>query len=118
MEGIRASNPTSTTERREALTAEFIRNDFDIRKLMRTICQSRTYQLSIVRNKWNEDATINFSHAAPRRLSAEQIVDALAEATGAKVQFAGLPMGMRADPPSDGEVTGYDFLTLFGCADT
>ncbi len=114
VDDIRASNPPSNPELLEALTAEFIRNDFDIRKLMRTICQSRTYQLSIVRNKWNEDDTINFSHAAPRRLSAEQIVDALAVATGAKVQFAGLPMGMRAVQVPDGVVTGNDFLALFG----
>jgi hypothetical protein len=114
VDDIRASNPPSNPELLEALTAEFIRNDFDIRKLMRTICQSRAYQLSIVRNKWNEDDTINFSHAAPRRLSAEQIVDALAVATGAKVQFAGLPMGMRAVQVPDGVVTGNDFLALFG----
>ena len=73
-----------------ALTAEFIRSDFDLKKLMRLICQSRAYQLSIVKNKWNEDDTINFSHAHPRRLSAEQMVDALAMATGTKVTLAGV----------------------------
>src|SRR5207247_7317242 len=78
------------------------------------ICQSRTYQLSIVKNKWNEDDTINFSHANPRRLSAEQMVDALSVATGTKIHFNGVPTGMRAVQIPDGMVSGNDFLTLFG----
>ncbi len=49
---------------------------------MRTICLSRTYQLSIASNKWNEDDKTNFSHAQPRRLSAEQLLDAVQIATG------------------------------------
>src|SRR6266700_1692320 len=114
VDDIRAGNPPSNPELLNALTTYFVENRFDLRKLMRLICQSRTYQLSIVRNKWNEDDTINFSHALPRRLSAEQIVYALAVATGAKVQFAGLPMGMRAVQVPDGVVTGNDFLALFG----
>ncbi len=114
VDDIRASNPPSNPELLEALTGEFIKNDFDIRKLMRLICQSRTYQLSIVKNKWNEDDTINFSHADPRRLSAEQMVDALAMVTGTKVTLAGVPTGMRAAQIPDGMVAGNDFLTLFG----
>jgi len=96
------------------LTAEFIKTGFDVRQLMRVICRSRTYQLSIVKNKWNEDDMINFSHANPRRLSAEQLVDALALATGSKINLAGVPTGMRAVQIPDGMVTGNDFLLLFG----
>jgi len=114
VDDIRASNPPSNPELLDALTAEFVKSDFDMRKLMRLICLSRTYQLSIVKNKWNQDDTINFSHAAPRRLSAEQMVDALAMATGTKVALAGVPTGMRAAQIPDGMVAGNDFLTLFG----
>jgi len=81
---------------------------------MRTICQSRTYQLSIIPNKWNEDDTINFSHASPRRLSAEQMLDAVAVATGVRPQFSGMPVGMRPVEIPDGLVAGNDFLALFG----
>jgi hypothetical protein len=114
VDDIRASNPPSNPELLDALTAKFVKDGFDLRKLMKAICQSRTYQLSIVKNKWNEDDTINFSHAHPRRLSAEQMVDALALATGTKVKLAGVPSGMRAAQIPDGMVAGNDFLQLFG----
>ncbi len=114
VDDIRASNPASNPELLDALTADFVASGFDLKKLMRTICQSRAYQLSIVKHKWNEDDRINFSHAHPRRLSAEQIVDALAAATGTKINFAGVPSGMRAMQIPDGMVVGNDFLTLFG----
>ena len=114
VDDIRASNPPSNPELLDALTAKFVKDGFDLRKLMKTICQSRTYQLSIVKNKWNEDDTINFSHAHPRRLSAEQMVDALALATGTKPTLAGIPSGMRAAQIPDGMVAGNDFLQLFG----
>jgi hypothetical protein len=114
VDDIRASNPPSNPELLDALTAKFVKDGFDLRKLMKAICQSRTYQLSIVKNKWNEDDTINFSHAHPRRLSAEQMVDALARATGTKPKLAGVPAGMRAAQIPDGMVAGNDFLQLFG----
>jgi len=96
------------------LTADFLKNGFDIRKLMRTICLSRTYQESFVPNKWNEDDRNNFSHAVPRRLSAEQLFDAVGLATGVRPNFNGLPQGMSAMEAPDGNVGGNEFLTLFG----
>ena len=114
VDDIRGSNPPSNGPLLDALTDEFVRNGFDLRKLMRTICQSRAYQESIIPNQWNADDRINFSHALPRRLSAEQLVDAVAVSTGTKVSFAGLPKGMRAVDVPDGLVEGNDFLTLFG----
>src|ERR1043166_7320170 len=55
VDDIRGGNPPSNPELLDALTAEFIKSNFDVRALMRTICQSRTYQLSIITNKWNEE---------------------------------------------------------------
>ena len=114
VDDIRASNPASNPALLEALTEDFLRSGFNVQQLMRTICRSRTYQLSINKNKWNEDDTINFSHANPRRLSAEQLVDAVAVATGHRPSFAGLPTGFRAVEVPDGKVVGNDFLSLFG----
>jgi hypothetical protein len=114
VDDIRASNPPSNPELLEALTEDFVRNGFDSRKLMRAICLSRTYQSSIHPNKWNEDDLVNFSHALPRRLSAEQIVDALAVATGHRPKFPGMPDGLRAVEIPNGMVEGNEFLTLFG----
>jgi hypothetical protein len=114
VDDIRGSNPASNLALLDALSADFVKSGYDIKKLMRTICQSRTYQLSIVKNKWNEDDTRNFAHAAPRRLSAEQLSDSVALVTGSKSKFPGVPAGTRAADVADGLVAGNDFLSLFG----
>jgi hypothetical protein len=114
VDDIRSSNPPSNAGLLAALTDEFSKGDLDVKKLMRAICLSRTYQLSIRPNKWNDDDKINFSHALPRRLSAEQLQDAVAACTGHRPNLPGLPAGMRSVQLPDGMVAGNDFLTLFG----
>jgi len=114
VDDIRTSNPPSNPALLDALTADFLESGFNTKHLMRTICTSRTYQLSMIPNKWNEDDKSNFSHARPRRLSAEQLIDAVAVATGAKPHFTGVPVGMKSVELPDGMVAGDDFLTLFG----
>lgn len=114
VDDIRASNPPSNPALLDALTEEMIKSGFNAKQFMRNICLSRTYQLSIVKNKWNEDDSMNFSHAIPRRLSAEQLLDAMAMATGKRPQITGLPKDMRSVEIPDGLVTGNDFLSLFG----
>jgi hypothetical protein len=114
VDDIRGSNPPSNPELLEALKDDFVKSGFDVRHLMRNICLSRTYQLSINKNKWNEDDNVNFSHAIPRRLTAEQMLDAIAIATGDRPKFKGMPAGMRPAELPDGIVAGNDFLALFG----
>ena len=114
VDDVRAGNPPSNPALLEALTAEFVTSDFNIRRLMRSIVLSRTYQTSVVANKWNEDDKINFSHAQPRRLSAEQMVDAVAVATGFRARYAGLPEGTRSADIPDAAIPGTDVLELFG----
>lgn len=114
VDDIRGSNPPSNNALLDALTEDFQQSGFDLRKLMRTICQSRTYQLSIIPNSWNKDDLVNYSHAVPRRLSAEQLLDALEMATGKRPKFTDLPPEMRSVQFPDGTVAGNDFLSLFG----
>ncbi|HKQ40346.1 MAG TPA: DUF1549 and DUF1553 domain-containing protein [Verrucomicrobiae bacterium] len=114
VDDIRASNPPSNPELLDALTDAFVKSNFDVKQLMRTICRSRAYQLSFRANKWNDDDKMNFSHAWPRRLSAEQMYDAVMAATGVRPNFNGMPQGMRAVEVPDGKVSGDDFLALFG----
>jgi len=114
VDDIRAGNPPSNPALLDALTADFVAGKFDVRRLMKTIVTSRTYQLSIATSKWNEDDKINFSHALPRRLSAEQLVDAVAVATGHSPKFKGMPAGCRAVELPDGTVEGAEVLGLFG----
>ena len=93
LDDIRAGNPASNPELLAWLTNEFIEHDFDPRHLMRIICRSRTYQLSIASHKWNEDDEINFSHAKARRLPAEVLFDSVYAVTGAVPSIPGVKPG-------------------------
>jgi hypothetical protein len=114
VDDIRSSNPPSNPELLDALAADFIRSGFDVKRLMRTICQSRTYQHSVAANRWNEDDRVNFSHALPRRLTAEQLLDAIYAATGTRSRFAGVPAGFRAVQLPDTKIAAGEFFNLFG----
>lgn len=114
VDDIRSSNPPSNPELLDYLTKRFIESEFNVRELMREICASRAYQSSIVGSKWNEDDTVNFSKQTARRLTAEQLLDAISVATGAPTKLPGLPKGLRAAQVADGLVEGSDFLKLFG----
>jgi hypothetical protein len=114
VDDIRASNPPSNPALLEALTKDFVDHDFDLRRLMRTIVSSRTYQASIRTNEWNAGDTDNFSHAMPRRLSAEQLMDALALATGVRPAFPEVPEDTNAEQLPDPHVGKDGFLDLFG----
>jgi hypothetical protein len=101
LDDIRAGNPPRNPALLEYLTREFIDSGFNTRHLMRLICQSRTYQLSIGVNKWNEDDKVNYSHALARRLPAETILDAVYRVTGSPQKISGAKPGQRATQLSD-----------------
>lgn len=115
VDDIRAGNPPSNPQLLDRLTAEFVRGGFNVRELERTICKSRTYQLSIRTNAWNADDGLNYSHAIARRLPAEVLYDAIQRAAGATSHLPGLPPGARAAQLLDStvELPG-GFLDLFG----
>jgi hypothetical protein len=114
VDDIRASNPPSNPAALDALTKDFVDHNFDLRQLMRTIANSRTYQESIATNEWNAQDTENFSHAVPRRLSAEELMDALAQATGVRPVFPDAPPDTNAEQVTDPHVGKDGFLDLFG----
>lgn len=114
VDDIRSSNPAVNPDLLDKLTADFIASNFDTRHLIRTICASRTYQASIKPTKWNIDDKTNFSHAQPRRLTAEQLVDSLTRATGSVTKYPGVPIGFRAVQVLDPSVAAGGFLDLFG----
>ena len=90
---ICSSNPPTNPELLEALTSDFIENKFDLRHLIRMIVTSHTYQRSYRTNRWNEEDQVNYSHANPRRLAAEQLYDTIMMATGSPVSIPGVPPG-------------------------
>jgi hypothetical protein len=93
---FRASNPPVNAPLLGALARDFAAHHFDLRYLVRTILESRTYQLSAVPNETNRDDEANFAHALVRPLQAEQLVDALSQVTSVAVPFNGYPLGLRA----------------------
>ncbi|HLJ92159.1 MAG TPA: DUF1549 and DUF1553 domain-containing protein [Gemmataceae bacterium] len=93
---FRASNPPINAPLLDALAQDLSTHAFDLRHLIRTIMNSRTYQLSAVPNETNAQDEANFAHAIVRPLQAESLLDALTEVTGVPVKFNGYPLGMRA----------------------
>ncbi len=115
IDDLRAGNPPSNPELLDYLTEEFVNSGFDVRHLMQLICKSRTYQLSVATNRWNEDDTINYSHAIARRLPAEVLYDAIHRVTGATSRIPGVPPGTRAAAlPDSGVELPSGFLGKFG----
>jgi WD40 repeat protein/mono/diheme cytochrome c family protein len=115
LDDIRAGNPPRNPALLEYLTHEFIDNGFNTRHLIQLICESRTYQLSIRPNKWNEDDKQNYSHAIARRLSAETLFDAVFKVTGTTPQILGAKPGERADQLDDATMdAGSGLLATLG----
>ena len=114
VDDIRTSNPPTNPELLDALTKDFVDSGFDMKHIMKTITRSRTYQQSIKTNEWNKADTINFSHAVARRLTAEQLLDAIGVATGSRPRFEEVPKSFRAVQLPDSKVKDDGFLKLFG----
>jgi hypothetical protein len=110
VDDIRSTNPPINPALLEALTADFVASKFDIRHLMRRIVTSATYQRTSIPTASNKTDEQNFSHAIPRRVPAEALLDSLVQATGVP---EGLPGGVRAAQLPDGTVENQ-FLRLFG----
>lgn len=113
VDDFRDSNPSCNDELLDALAADFVKHDFDMKHVVKTIMKSRTYQLSAQPNDTNRDDDKYFSHAVTKLLTAEQLLDALCDVTGVPEKFAGLPVGTRAVQLPDGEVNNA-FLKTFG----
>lgn len=96
LDDIRAGNPPSNPELLDWLSKQFIASGFDTQHMLKLICKSRTYQLSVETNQWNEDDQINFAHGKARRLPAEVLYDTVYASLGAKANIPGVPEGTRA----------------------
>jgi len=115
VDDIRAGNPPSNPELLDALTTDFIAHNFDLKHLVRTIVSSHTYQRTYRTNEWNTDDGSNFSHAYPRRLTAEELFDGLMVASGTPFNIPGAPPGFRAAQLPDPQID-VGFLDMFGRA--
>jgi hypothetical protein len=115
VDDFRVSNPASNPELLEALGKHFTDTKYDLKALVRDICNSRTYQRATQRNESNAGDDRNFAHALVRRIKAENLLDTISAVTDTKDKFDGLPLGARAVQIADGTRSTY-FLRTFGRA--
>jgi len=113
VDDFRESNPAAHPALLDALAKDFVEHGFDRKHVIRTILNSRTYQLSSRRNDLNKDDVKYFSHSRTRMLSAEQLLDAICQVTSVPEKYAGLPAGTRAVQLPSPDVDNY-FLKVFG----
>jgi hypothetical protein len=113
VDDFRASNPPSNPELLDALAGKLVEYRYDIKQLVRDICNSQTYQRTTSPVEGNEQDLRNYSHAMVRRIPAENLLDCISQVTQTKEKFRGLPLGARAVQIADGATSNY-FLTTFG----
>jgi hypothetical protein len=115
LDDTRAGHPPRNPALLEHLTREFVDSGFNVRHLMQIICKSRTYQLSIRPNQWNEDDKVNYSHAIARRLPAETLFDTVFRVTGSTPNITGAKPGQRATQLADAAMdVGSGLLATLG----
>lgn len=115
VDDVRISNPPSNPELLEVLGRRLADSGFQLKSLVREICNSQTYQRSTRPNDSNRDDLTNFSRGQVRRIRAEAMLDSISRITETEDRFPRLPAGARAAQIADGAVSNY-FLSTFGRA--
>ena len=113
VDDMRVSNPPSHEKLLDDLSQQFIQQHYDVKWLLRTITNSRTYQLSSQPTATNIHDSHHFARALPRRLTAEEALDAIDTVTGQEDRFGDMPVGAPAIALTDSH-TGNYFLQVFG----
>jgi hypothetical protein len=117
LDDMRVTNPPSNPQLLDALAKELIDHKYSLKALIKTICKSRTYQLSAVPNRYNKHDKQTYARYYPKRLSAEVLFDAVCQVTGSPTPFGGLPQDRHAPKRAimlpDESYASY-FLDVFG----
>ena len=87
VDDFRSTNPPTHPELLARLAEDFRTHHHDLRHLIRLIVTSRTYQLSGRPKRATADDRTNYSHAQPRPLDAEVLLDAICDVTGVPEVF-------------------------------
>jgi hypothetical protein len=95
VDDFRASNPATNDPLLTALAADFVQHHYDVKHLIRTIVNSRTYQLSSEPNETNLHDTKNFSRYYRHRPTAEALSDVITDVTWTPEPILGLPHDSR-----------------------
>lgn len=138
VDDVRDSNPPASEELLEALAQDLIANRYNVKQLIRTIANSRVYQLAALPDEETHGGARYFVSAVVKMVPAEPLLDAISSATGApelfddpdqrnrdagqklvdvgsaSQTFGGMPLGTRAAQLPDGDVYQHPFLAAFG----
>jgi hypothetical protein len=110
VDDVRVGNPPSHPRLLAALGEAFVAGGHDVRVVYRLVCASRTYQQAAAAD--GVPASL-FAGTVARRLSAEQLLDAIGEVTGVPTKYPGVPLGEPATAIARGRA-GVRFLDVFG----
>ncbi len=117
IDDARSTNPPSNPELLDALARDFVDHGFDIKHLIRVICNSAAYSLSSAPNENNRGDVQSFARYYPRRLPAEVLLDGIGQVLEAPTTFKSMagdfPRGTRAIDLPDEAVPSH-FLDVFG----
>ena len=118
---IRPDNPPANPELLAFLEQDLIAARYDLKRLLRQILNSTTYQLSCVRRSDDPRGEANFAQYPLRPLEAEVLIDAVCQITGTTEQYSSIipepytfmPENQRAVALADASITS-PFLEKFG----
>lgn len=111
VDDYRLTNPASNEKLLDALGEKMVAYKFNVKAMMKDILNSRTYQSSAVPVESNKTDRAYASHALPRKIHAEVLLDAIQSATGTRRRFG--PYESAVAIP-DGRTDENGFLELFG----
>lgn len=109
VDDLRATNPPSNPALLAALGNHLREQKYDLKQLIRTVCQSHVYGLSVRPEGANVQDTRNFSRRYRTRMRAEVLADAICDITGLPEKYEAMVPGSRA---SQLWTTRIDSLTL------
>lgn len=113
VDDVRSTNPPTNPELLDALAKFLVANKYDVKKLIREIALSRTYQTTAHPTESNAKDDRNFSRALFRPVPAEVFCDMLSQSTGVPEKFDGVSAGVRAIQLWDSRAPSY-ILRIFG----
>ncbi len=113
VDDLRETNPPTNPALMDALATDFVRHRFDIRHLIRQIVLSQAYGRSSRITPRNKQDDRYYSRYLVKRLTAEQLLDALSQVTGQPEAFPGMPPGYRALQLPDTRVKS-EFMDSYG----
>ena len=117
LDDARSTNPPSNPELLDALAKDFVSSGYNVKHLIRVICNSTAYGLSSVPEETNKDDVQSFARYYPRRLPAEVLLDGIGQVLDSPTKFRSVsgdfPPGTRAIDLPD-EAVPSQFLDVFG----